>query len=85
MPYGTGHVIRQTMMYGKPWQRYVIAGAMIAGGVGLAAVGRVAGILLATVGALLLWRMFEFRLRVRHQTQRLLETQEAGGNGEISG
>jgi hypothetical protein len=34
MPYGSGQVIRQAMMYAKPWQRYVIAGTMMAGGAG---------------------------------------------------
>jgi hypothetical protein len=67
MPYGSGQVIRQAMMFAKPWQRYVMAGAMIGGGVGLAAVGHITGIVLAAVGALLLWRMFQVRLRTRHQ------------------
>ena len=74
MPYGSGHVIRQAMMYAKPWQRYVIAGAMIAGGVVLVAVGRVTGVVLVAVGALLLWRMLRYRLQSRHPTQRSVDT-----------
>ena len=62
MPYGSGQVIRQAMMYAKPWQRYVMAGAMIGGGIGLVAVGHIAGVVLATVGGLLLWRMLQVRL-----------------------
>ena len=81
MPYGSGQVIRQGMIYAKPWQRYVMAGAMIGGGVGLVSVGHPAGILLAAVGALLIWRMLRVCLR-NHQTQRFVESQEAGRNGE---
>ena len=51
MPYGSGHAVRQAMTYAKPWQRYVIAAAMVVGGVGLAAFGRVAGAVLAVAGA----------------------------------
>ncbi len=76
MPYGSGHVVRQAVMFAKPWQRYVIAGAMIAGGVGLVAIGRVSGVLLAAAGALLLWRMLRYSLRSRRRTQRSLGAQE---------
>jgi uncharacterized protein involved in response to NO len=82
MPYGSGQVIRQAMMYAKPWQRYVIAGAMIACGVGLIAVGHVTGALLAAAGALILWRMVRYRLRAHHPTQRFVDAEEAGRNGE---
>ena len=51
MPYGSGHAVRQAMTYAKPWQRYVIAGGLIVGGVGLAAFGRVSGVVLAALGA----------------------------------
>ncbi len=54
MPYGSGHAVRQAMTYAKPWQRYVIAVAMIVGGVGLAAFGRLSGVVLAALGVLLL-------------------------------
>ena len=73
MPHGSGQVIRQTMMYAKPWQRYVIAGAMVAGGAALVAIGHVAGIVLAGAGALLLWRMLRSRVHRRHRTLRLFD------------
>lgn len=69
MPYGSGHAVRQAMTYAKPWQRYVIAGAMIAGGVGLAAFGRLSGVVLAALGALLLWRMLRYRFQSRRPVQ----------------
>jgi hypothetical protein len=82
MPCGSGPVIRQAMMYAKPWQRYVIAGAMIAGGVGLIAVGHVTGVLLAAAGALVLWRMLRCRLRAHRPTQRFVDADETGRYGE---
>lgn len=70
MPYGSGQVIRQALMRAEPWQRYVIAGAMILGGAGLVVVGHVAGVLLATAGVLLIGRMLRYRIRSRHETDR---------------
>lgn len=70
MPHGSGQMIRQSLMYAKPWQRYVIAGVMIAGGAVLVVLGHVAGALLAPAGALLIWYMLRYRMRsgygVRH-------------------
>jgi hypothetical protein len=83
MPHGSGQVIRQAMMYAKPWQRYVIAGAMLAAGAALVAVSHVAGVVLAGAGALLLWRMLPYRVRWRHQTQRLVDTEEVGRSGGV--
>jgi hypothetical protein len=80
MPYGSGQVIRQGMIYAKPWQRYVMAGAMMAGGAGLVAVGHLAGVLLVAAGALPLWRSLRHRLRSRHDTQRFMDAEEAGKN-----
>jgi hypothetical protein len=77
MPHGSGQLIRQAMMYAKPWQRYVIGCVMIVGGAALVAVGHVAGGILAAAGALLLWRMFRYRLLSRHQTRRGLDPMEA--------
>jgi hypothetical protein len=65
MPYGSGQVVRQALIHAKPWQRDVICTAMILGGAGLAALGHVAGVLLAAAGALLIWRMLRYRLRFR--------------------
>ena len=76
MPHGSGQMIRQSLMYAKPWQRYVIAGVMIAGGAGLVALGHVAGALLAPAGALLIWYMLRYRMRSRRRTQRSLGAQE---------
>jgi len=66
MPYGSGQVIRQTLMYSKPWQRYVVAAAMIVGGAGLALLGHLAGGLLSAAGMVLTWRMLQHRLRSLH-------------------
>jgi hypothetical protein len=73
MAHGSGQAIRQAMMYTKPWQRYVIAAALIAGGVGLVAVGRLTGVVFVAVGALLLWRMVRDRVRSRHEAQRFVD------------
>jgi hypothetical protein len=73
MAHGSGQAIRQAMMYTKPWQRYVIAAALIAGGVGLVAVGRLTGVVFVAVGALLLWRMVRYRVRSRHEAQRFVD------------
>ena len=66
MPYGSGPLIRQALVRATPWQRYLLAVAMVAGGVALALVGHVAGALLAVGGALVLWRMSRARWRRRH-------------------
>lgn len=63
MHYGSGQLIRQTLMHAKPWQRYLIGVVMIVGGVVLVVVGHIAGGLLAVAGVLLLWRMVRHRLR----------------------
>jgi hypothetical protein len=55
--HGAGPMIRQTLLYAKPWQRYVIVGALIAGGIALVILGHVTGVVLAGVGAILVWRM----------------------------
>ncbi len=63
MHYGSGQLIRQTLMHAKPWQRYLIGVVMIVGGVVLVLIGHIAGGLLAVAGVLLLWRMLRYPLR----------------------
>jgi hypothetical protein len=67
MPYGSGPAIRLAMLHAKPWQRYLIVVAMIAGGVALVALGHVAGIVLAAVGCLMIWPMIRYRIRSRKE------------------
>ena len=57
MPFGTGPMIRQAFIGATRWQRYLIAVAMVVGGVALVALGHFTGGLLAVAGAFLLWRM----------------------------
>ncbi len=75
MPYGSGPVIRQAMQHATPWQRYLIAVAMVVLGVVLVLVGHVAGGLLAVAGVLLLFRMIRYRPR-RRQGAAAAATQE---------
>jgi hypothetical protein len=63
MHYGSGQLIRQTLMHAKPRQRYLIGVVMLVGGVVLVLIGHIAGGLLAAGGVLLLWRMARYRLR----------------------
>ena len=84
MPYGSGRVIRHALMYAKPWQRYVISGAMILGGAGLAALGHVAGVLLVGAGALLMWQMLRFRMAPRRGARRGADGIESDRSGEAS-
>jgi hypothetical protein len=65
MPYGTGLVARTVLINAKPWQRYVIAIAMIVGGVALAISGHLAGSLLSIGGIVLLSRMLSAQRRAR--------------------
>jgi hypothetical protein len=65
MPYGTGPLIRTALMQAKPWQRYLICVAMVAGGVVLMVVGHPEGIILALAGALIGARMIGYRRRAR--------------------
>jgi len=69
MHYGSGQTIRQAIMVAKPWQRYLLGGAMITVGAVLVAIGHIAGGLLAVAGVVLLWRMVRHRLRPRATTQ----------------
>jgi hypothetical protein len=71
MPYGSGQLIRMSLLRAKPWQRYLICCAMIGGGVLLVAVGHVAGALLAVAGAALGWRMLSYRMRSRSASRSL--------------
>jgi hypothetical protein len=61
MPYGSGPLVRHALIYAKPWQRYLICAGMILGGAALAALGHLAGGVLAAAGALLLYRMYRMR------------------------
>jgi hypothetical protein len=63
MPYGSGPAIRLAMVHAKPWQRYLIVVAMMAGGAALLALGHVAGVVLAAVGCLTMLRMIQSRIR----------------------
>ena len=67
MPYGTGAAIRLAMVHAKPWQRYLICGAMIAGGAVLVALGHVAGLLLAGAGCLVIGQMIRYRVRSKNE------------------
>ena len=57
--------LRQLLIGAKPWQRYLLAAAMVAGGVVLVLAGHVAGVALAGAGLLLGGRLIQYRLRVR--------------------
>ena len=63
MPHGAGPAIRLVLVHAKPWQRYLICIAMIAGGAGLVALGHVAGVAFAGAGCLLIWPMIHYRMR----------------------
>jgi len=60
---GSGQLIRQALMFAKPWQRYVIGVVMIVIGVVLMLIGHMAGGLLTAGGVYLLWRMIRNRFR----------------------
>ena len=60
---GSGQLIRQALMYAKPWQRYVIGVVIIVGGIVLMLIGHIAGGLLTAGGVYLLWRMIRNRFR----------------------
>ena len=70
MPHGAGPAIRLALISAKPWQRYVICVAMIAGGAALVALGHVAGVVLAGAGLLLMWRLIQYRSRIRGESRR---------------
>lgn len=65
MPYGSGPTIRLALVHAKPWQRYLICFVLIAGGVALAVLGHVVGLVLTGTGALVAWRMIQYRLHSR--------------------
>lgn len=82
MPYGSGQLLRQWLIGAKPWQRYVIAGGMIVCGAALAALGHVAGALLAAAGVLLMGRMLRYRLRSRRGTGHRVGAVDSDRSGE---
>ncbi len=59
--HGVGGVLRQAMIYAKPWQRYVFAGTVIALGLSLVALGQAKGLVLVANGGFM---TFEF---IRHR------------------
>lgn len=61
MPYGSGPLLRTALASARPWQRYLVAVAMVGGGATLVAVGHVGGAVLAVAGLLLLGRMLRYR------------------------
>jgi hypothetical protein len=67
MPYGSGPAIRLAIVHAKPWQRYLICAVMIAVGAALLALGHIAGVVLAAVGCLMMWRMIQYRIRSRKE------------------
>jgi hypothetical protein len=67
MTYSSGPAIRLAMVHAKPWQRYLICVVMIAGGGALVALGHIAGVVLAAVGCLVMWRMIRYRVRSRKE------------------
>jgi ABC-type protease/lipase transport system fused ATPase/permease subunit len=68
MPYGAGPFIREALVRATPWQRVVIAMAMIASGAVLVVLGHLAGGLLSAGGVLLLLRMVRVRIGRRRKT-----------------
>jgi hypothetical protein len=80
MPYGSGPLVRHALIYAKPWQRYLICVAMILGGAALAALGHVAGGILAAAGAFLLYRMY--RMRPRRAARRPADGMRSDPSGE---
>lgn len=74
MPYGSSRVVRQALVHAKPWQRYLIAVAMVVGGAVLVSIGHLAGGLLAVAGVVLLYRMAQYRFGARRDARR----EEAG-------
>ncbi len=70
MPFGSGPLIRQTLVQAQPWQRYAIAIAMVAGGVVLVLLGHIGGGLLAVGGVVLLWRMARYRVHRLQKARR---------------
>lgn len=78
MPYGRGGLLRTVLARARPWQRYLIAVAMVVGGAALAAVGHLGGALLSVAGIVLLERMVRYRIRRRRTAHQPAadETQE---------
>ena len=77
MPYGAGPAIRLATVHAKPWQRYLICVAMIAGGAVLVDIGHIAGVALAGVGCLVMYRMILYRIRSRKEATSLRATSQA--------
>jgi hypothetical protein len=61
MHYGQGPLIQQSLMRARPWQRYAIVAAMIAGGILLLLIGHIGGGALVAGGIFLLWRLVRYR------------------------
>lgn len=61
--HGLGQVIRQGLLYAKPWQRYALSVALVVLGVALVAFGEAKGVVVAAVGLLIIF--FDIRHHVR--------------------
>jgi len=65
--HGMGRGVRQMMLYAKPWQRYLLSGAIIAVGAVLVALGHARGAILIVLGALFLIETARHGFSIRRQ------------------
>jgi hypothetical protein len=61
--HGSGQALRTTLATARPWQRVVLCLGMILGGVALITVGHVLGVVLVVLGAGVLVRTVQHRIR----------------------
>jgi hypothetical protein len=59
--HGLGRILRQAMIYAKPWQRYVLTGAMIALDLALVALEQVKGLILVVFGGFMTFEVIRHR------------------------
>ncbi len=71
-----GRGIRQVMLSAKPWQRYVLSGAIIAVGIVLTALGHVHGVILVVLGTLFLVETDRHRISTRRRRARSADTEK---------
>lgn len=71
--HGVGGILRQAMIYAKPWQRYLLTGAVVALGIALVMLGQAKGLVLVALGTLMTYGAIRRRNISKRSDQKLPE------------
>lgn len=68
--HGVGRILRQAMVYAKPWQRYVLIGDVTTLGLALVVLGQTKGVILIALGVFMTFEAVRYRNGSRRDDQK---------------